>query len=124
MSLAEQITGVVLCRAGGRRLAFPASQVAAVEAWQEGEPLPHARHPFAQHAPRGRVLISLTGDGVVVDAIEVFQEAVPLLRAPRLLPRVAGGSLHGFATIRQELWPVMRLAEYSQYLASLEGALE
>jgi hypothetical protein len=98
--------------------------VAAVEAWHEGEPLPHARHPFPEHAPRGRVLISLTGDGVVVDAIEVFQEAVALLAAPPLLPRVAGGSLHGFATIRQELWPVLKLAEYSQYLASQEGALE
>ncbi len=124
MAGSQQISGVLLCRAGGRRIAFPASQVAAVEAWREGEPLPHARHPFPQHGPRGRVLISLTGDGVVVDAIEVFQEPVALMDAPPLLPRVAGGSLQGFATIRQELWPVLRLVEYSQYLASMEGAQE
>jgi len=123
LATGEQITGVLLCRAGGRRLAFPALQVAAVEAWQEGEALPHARHPFPEHAARGRVLISLTGDGVVVDAIEVFQEAVPLLPAPPLLLRGVGGSLQGFATILQELWPVLRLAEFSQYLSMLEGEL-
>ena len=119
----EQIAGVLLCRAGGRRLAFPASQVAAVEAWMEGEPLPHARHPFVEHAPRGRVLISLTGDGVVVDAIEVFPEPVAVLPAPPMLAREAGGSLSGFAAIRQELWPVLKLAEFSLYLSTLEGEL-
>jgi len=123
LTAGENITGVLLCRAGGRRLAFPAVQVAAVESWQEGEALPHARHPFPEHAARGRVLISLTGDGVVVDAIEVFQEPVPLMPAPPLLLRRAGGSVYGFATIRQELWPVLRLAEFSLYLALLEGEL-
>lgn len=119
----EQITGVLLCRAGGRRLAFAAAEVAAVEPWQDGEPLPHARHPFADHASRGRVLISLTGDGVVVDAIEVFQEPVTVLAAPPMLQTQAGGSLQGFATIRQELWPLLRLAEFSLYLSNLEGEL-
>ena len=123
MTAGEQISGVLLCRAGGRRLAFPAMQVAAVESWLEGEALPHARHPFPEHAARGRVLISLTGDGVVVDAIEVFQETVALLPAPPLLERGVGGSLQGFASIRQELWPVVRLAEFSQYLSMLEGEL-
>ena len=123
MTTPEQIAGVLLCRAGGRRLAFPAYDVAAVESWVEGEPLPHARHPFTDHAPKGRVLISITGDGVVVDAIEVFQEAVPLLSPPPMLSRGVGGSLKGFADIRQQLWPILRLAEFSQFLSTLEGEL-
>jgi hypothetical protein len=50
-----QVAGLLLCRAAGHRLAFPATQVVTVEAWSQSEPFPHARTAFELPADRGRV---------------------------------------------------------------------
>lgn len=114
-----QVAGLVLCRVAGNRLAFPASQVVTVQTWSPGEPFPHARSAFGLAAERGRVLLGASGDAVAVDAIEVLQDTVSLMPAPALLLRVAAGSLVGFAHARQELWPVLRVKEFSHLLLAL-----
>jgi hypothetical protein len=68
------------------------------------------------------VLISAEGDAVAVDAIEVLQESVAVMPLPALLARPLGSFVAGFVTARQELWPVLRVAEFSKYLASLPAA--
>lgn len=116
-----QVAGLVLCRVAGNRLAFPAAQVVTVELWTPAEPFPHARSAYGLSAERGRVLMGAGGDAVAVDAIEVLQDTVSLMPAPALLVRVTAGSLVGFVTARQELWPVLRVKEFSRLLLSLSG---
>ncbi len=117
----SKLGGVVLCRAGGHRLAFPASQVAVIEVWSEGgRPIPNAREAYALPTQPGRLLLSDTGDGVVVDTLEVATESADLLPSPRVLVGGAGGSLRGFLSARDQLWPVLQLADFSLYLAGLE----
>ncbi len=114
----ERVAGVVLCRVGDHRLAFPALQVVAIEAY-----VPSDRgHPQARVAfelpklPHGRTMLSEKGEAVVVDALEVQQESFPLLPPPTLMQAVLGGSLRGFATIQEQLWPVLELALFSRFL--------
>jgi hypothetical protein len=118
----EHLVGILLCRAGAHRLAFAAGDVVAVESWTEGDAFPHARQAFSLPGGQGRVLISATGDAVGVDAIEVFQEAVRLMAPPVLLVARFGGSLEGFISVNQSLWPVMRLSEFCRFLSSEKGA--
>jgi hypothetical protein len=114
------VAGWVLCRAGGFRVAFAAHQVLSVEAWHVGgPPAPHARAAFRLGAADGRMLISETGEVVVVDALEVFPDALPLLPVPPMLTRRAGGSLRGFVSVNKDLYPVLRLSEFSRFLAGL-----
>ena len=121
----EQEGGVVLCRAGGHRLAFFARQVVAIELWAKGgRTASHARQAFALPPEDGRVLLAETGPGVVVDAIEVASEPPALLPAPLMLLGGAGGALRGFLSMGNELWPVLRLPEFSRFLASSAPAGE
>ena len=113
-----RLTGILLCRAGEHRLGFAAIQVVAVEPWTEGEPVPHARQGFALAAARGRVLVSESGDSLGVDAIEVFREATDLMPPPRILVGGMGGSLRGFVRVKEKLWPILGLAEFSRFLSA------
>ena len=118
MAPREQVLGVLLCRVAEHRIAFPAAQVVAVEAWAENGSFPHARLAFQLAAGKGRVLISASGDAVAVDAIEVHTEALSLLPAPPILMGGLGGSLEGFVTAKEHLWPLLKLAEFSRFLSS------
>ena len=116
----DRLGGVVLCRVGAHRLAFLARQVAVIEVWgRGGRDVPHARMAYALPCGEGRLLLAENGDGVVVDALEVAQEAPPLLPAPQMLVGGAGGALRGFLSIGEELWPVLRLPEFSRFVAAL-----
>jgi hypothetical protein len=112
--------GVVLCRAGAHRLAFFARQVVAIELWGKGgRRVEHAREAFALPPESGRLLMAEGGFGVVVDAVEVAAEPPALMPAPLLLLGEAGGSVRGFLSMGGELWPVLRLPEFSRYLAGI-----
>ncbi|MBI3183383.1 MAG: protein CrdC [Myxococcales bacterium] len=126
----DQVSGLVLCRAGGHRLAFPAQQVAAIRPWSGGEAdgadastsvarCGHARLAFGLESGGSKVVLADSGHGVVVDALEVYQDALPLLPPPGLVLGGAGGALRGFVSVKEELFPVLRLAEFSRYLAAL-----
>lgn len=116
-----RVRGLVLCRAGGHPIAFPAEQVVQIDAWVEGVGgAKHARAAYALPPAEGRLLRGEEGDGVVVDALEIVQDALPLLPAPDLLRR-AGGWLRGFSAVRGELWPVLQLVEFSRFLATREA---
>lgn len=117
--------GVVLCRAGSHRLAFFARQVVAIELWAKGgRAVSHAREAFALPPASGRLLLAEGGFGVVVDAIEVAPDPPPLMPAPLMLLGEAGGALRGFLSMGNELWPVLRLPEFSRYLTRAAPAPE
>jgi len=110
--------GLVLCRTAEHRLAFGAAQVGSIELTSSRR-APNARAAWKLPDAPGKVLISETGDGVTVDALEVFSDAVALMPPPGVMVGGAGGSLRGFVTINDELWPVLRLAEFSRFLKGL-----
>ena len=116
----NQVTGLLLCKVAENRLAFPARQVSSVAPWRREAPAPHARAVFSLPAEKGRVLVATSGDTVAVDTIELFKEPLPLMAPPALIARVLGGSLAGFVTARQELWPVLQVAEFARFVASRE----
>lgn len=116
----DQVSGLVLCRAGEHRLAFLAHQVAEIEIADPTSRLRSARAAFGLSPQHGRALVAETGDGVVVDSVEVLQETLPLLAAPGIVAGEAGGALKGFVVLRDQLYPVLKLAEFSRYLATLE----
>ena len=112
MSSEPQLGGVVLCRVGQHRLAFPAQQVVTIEAYESsGQHYPLAHRAYALPSVQtGRALMGEAGDAVVVDALEVHQETLRLLPAPLLMRSAVGGSLQGFARVQEHLWPVLRLS--------------
>lgn len=120
----EQITGVVLCRVGGARLAFAARDVTALDRWIGGGKVPHAGAAFGEppHYAEARVLLAPQGEGVVVEALEIHDEPLPLLAPPGVLANGCGGSLTGFVVARSTLWPVLRLVEFSRFLSGGKGA--
>jgi hypothetical protein len=110
-----RVTGLLLCRAGPHRLAFLASHVAAIEASSRIS-CPQARQAFDLPPAPGRVLMTEEGASLAVDALEVHPEPLALMPPPRLVRGNAGGSLHGFVFAHEELWPVMKLREFSAFL--------
>jgi hypothetical protein len=112
---ASAVSGLLLCRAGPHRLAFPASHVAGIEAWSSLA-CPQARQAFSLPAAPGRVLMTEEGAALAVDAVEVTQEPVPLLPTPAMVKRHAGGSVFGFVTVQDALWPVLKLREFCDFL--------
>jgi hypothetical protein len=115
----REVRGVVLCRVGTHRVAFPAVEVTAIERVPSGpSPFADARMLLSQPLVQGRVLIGDHGSAVVVNALEIHQDAVVLLTVPPLLGRTAGRSLGGFILLREELWPVLRLHEFSKFIQS------
>jgi hypothetical protein len=116
------VAGLLLCRAADGRIAFHARDVVAVEAWQaELRHAPHARVAFGYSPERGRSLVSATGDAVGVDEVAVFAELTPLYKPPALLERALGGSIQGFIRAQEMLWPLLKLREFSRFLARSEA---
>ncbi len=102
------VEGVVLCLAGGHRLAALAREVVAIEA-PDGE-APWAGVGFdstATPAAEGRLLRHATG-GLVVDSLEVHGEPLALLPVPPALAD-ARATLLGFVEAAGHLWPVVSL---------------
>jgi len=114
----QVVDGLLLCRSGGHRLAFPASQVVAVEAYDPVLQAPDARLAFSLEAGRGRILIAESGEAVIVDEVQVHQETVPLLPPPSIAGAVATTWLQGFIHAREQLWPVLDLPGFSRYLSA------
>jgi hypothetical protein len=112
---AAAVSGLLLCRAGPHRLAFPASQVAGIEA-TSSLACPQARHAYALPSAPGRVLMTEEGAALAVDAVEVSPEPLPVMPAPAMVKRHAGGSVFGFVTVQDALWPVLKLREFSHFL--------
>lgn len=117
-----RVAGLVLCRVAEHRLAFPAEQVTIVRSWTEDDrEAPHARTAYELPAARGRVLSCDDGRAVVVDSIEVWQESVPLLAVPGLVPQKVARYMAGFAEVESALWPVLQLRAFSIYLSESAG---
>lgn len=116
---ALRVSGTLLCHAGEHRIAFPAVDVAVIDA-----PALHAgrarsaRQAFGESAGASRVLLAPSGETVGVDTLEIDSEMHRVLPMPVVMERMAGGSMLGFLYIRGELWPLVRLVEFENYLAS------
>ncbi|WP_224366189.1 protein CrdC [Hyalangium versicolor] len=114
-----RVSGTLLCHAGEYRIAFPAVDVAVIDA-----PALHAgrarsaRQAFGEAGGSARVLLAPSGETVGVDTLEIDAEMHRVLPMPALMERMAGGSLLGFLFIRGELWPLVRLVEFEHFLAS------
>lgn len=122
MSGTAKVYGLLLCRAGGHRLAFPAQQVVAVEAFDPVLDAPHARLAFSLAPEPGRTVIAETGEAVIVDEVQVLQEAVTLLPPPPISGRGSAGWLSGFVDANDALWPVLELADFCHFLAGMAAA--
>lgn len=120
MSAGEKVYGLLLCRCGDNRLAFPAQQVVAVEAFDPVLEAPHARSAFSLEPARGRTLIAESGESVIVDEVQVHQETMSLLRPPPIARGASSGWLKGFVSAREQLWPVLDLAHFSRFLGDFE----
>jgi hypothetical protein len=113
-----RVSGTLLCHAGGHRIAFPAVDVAVIDA-----PSLHAgrsrsaRQAFGESAGASRVLLAPSGETVGVDTLEIDAEVHWVMSPPPMLERIAGKSLLGFLYIRGELWPLVRLVEFEHFLA-------
>jgi hypothetical protein len=117
------VAGLLLCRAADGYLAFRARDVVQVEAWAASARSPHARLAFGYSPKQGRALVSADGDAVGVDEVSVFAEPATVLATPALLDRALGKSIAGFVYARDRLWPVLRLSEFSRFLAASGGPL-
>jgi hypothetical protein len=114
----RRITGMLLCRAGNHRVAFAAHEVATIESPSTFEGVVGlVCRAFGGVAGAERILVAASGEAVGVDALEIDSEPLPLLPAPALLGRVAGGSLRGFVQVRGGLWPLMSLVDFGRFLA-------
>jgi hypothetical protein len=113
-----RVSGTLLCHAGANRIAFPAVDVAVIDA-----PSLHAgrsrsaRQAFGEPAGASRVLLAPSGETVGVDTLEIDAEVYRVLPPSPVLEQVAGGSLLGFISVRGELWPLVRLVEFEHFLA-------
>lgn len=112
------VAGLLLCRAADGYLAFRARDVVQVEAWSASVRSPHARLAFGYSPKQGRALVSANGDAVGVDEVAVFAEPAAVLATPALLERALGQSISGFVYARERLWPLLRLSEFSRFLAA------
>lgn len=114
----RSITGMLLCRAGEHRVAFSAHEVATIESPSTfGGLAGSACRAFGAVTGSERILVAASGEAVGVDALEIDSEPLPLLPAPTLLTRLAGGSLRGFVQVRGALWPLMSLVDFGRFLA-------
>lgn len=115
----EEIEGLVLCRVGDFRVAFPAAAVGNIAAWDEGDvPQPMARRAFALPNAPGKLLVH-GGFSIVVDGLEVVSEPAPLMPVPALLFGAVGGALRGFVSISNALVPLLGLAEFADFVNRL-----
>jgi hypothetical protein len=113
-----RVSGILLCHAGTNRIAFPAVDVAVIDA-----PGLHAGRSrsasvgFGELAGASRVLLAPSGETVGVDTLEIDAELHRVLPLPAVLERVAGGSLLGFIWVRGVLWPLVRLVEFEHFIS-------
>ncbi len=113
------LIGTLLCHAGAHRIAFPAQDVAVIDTPDlHGGRLRSARQAFGEPPGAFRVLLAPSGETVGVDALEIDSEVHHVMAPPRVLERLAGGSVLGFIHARGLLWPVIRLVDFEHYLAS------
>jgi hypothetical protein len=113
-----RVSGTLLCHAGAHRIAFPAVDVAVIDApgLHSGRSR-SARQAFGEPAGASRVLLAPSGETVGVDTLEIDAEAYRVLPASPVLQLLAGGSLLGFISVRGVLWPLVRLVEFERFLA-------
>jgi hypothetical protein len=119
--MSGELLGLVLCRVGEHRLAFPANGVVQISDWALGGiPTPHARAAFSLPPGNGRCLEDGRG-GLVVDSLEIATDPLPLLPVPAMLLGAAGGALRGFILLSGELCPVLAVSEFAQFLSRGEA---
>ena len=114
-----RVSGILLCHAGKNRIAFPAVDVAVIDA--PGLHAGRARAAsmaFGVVAGASRVLLAPSGETVGVDTLEIDAEIHRVLPLPPVLERVAGGSLLGFISVRGVLWPLVRLVEFERFISA------
>ncbi|MBS1151208.1 MAG: hypothetical protein H6Q89_2906 [Myxococcaceae bacterium] len=112
----DQLEGLVLCRVGDHRIAFPASNVEQISEWALGDrPVPQARAAFSLPPANGRCVEDGLG-GLVVDSLEIASDPLPLLPVPAMLLGAVGGALRGFVLLADQLCPVLSVTEFAQYL--------
>ena len=114
----EVIEGLVLCRVGTDRLAVPAHEVTAFEVAVPGAPYAGTGFSPGALAPADARLLRHHDASLVVDAVEVHAERLPLLAVPMLLGGQAlkgawSGALFGFVETGGLLWPVLSLERLS-----------
>lgn len=124
MERTEHISGLVLCHAGGQRLAIPASEVDAFELASAGTRYAGAAFRSADGSAGGIEAEARAPDDakalrhgeltLAVDRVEVFSQPVPRLPVPIALSGAWGGALLCFVECAGELWPVVSLERLAQ----------
>ncbi len=109
----DQIEGLVLCRVGDDRLAIRAQEISAFELPQPGAPYAGEGFSAGARPPADAKLLRHHDTALVVDAVEVHAERLPLLAVPAVLARAWGGALFGFVETGGLLWPVLSLERFS-----------
>ena len=113
----DHVEGLVVCRVGDFRLAFPATTVVRISEWTPGDaPAVHARTAFQLPPGAGRLVEEETGS-LVVDSLEIATESVRLLPVPAILLGEVGGALVGFIELSGALCPVLSVGEFSRYVS-------
>jgi hypothetical protein len=119
MSATETVVeGVVLCRVGGDRLAVLAGDVVGVELADAKCPYAGRLFDGAASSPADARLLRHELSGLVVDALEVHPERIPMLSVPPVLKFMVGGALMGFVLAGGALWPVVSLPALSRHLSA------
>ena len=119
--MTEDLEGLVLCRVGEHRFAFPAASVVQISDWSlGGAPIPHARAAFALAPTSGRCVEDGRG-GLIVDSLEIASDRIAMMPVPAMLLGAVGGSLRGFIVFGGELCPVLAVTEFAQYLVRTDG---
>jgi hypothetical protein len=115
----DEVEGLVVCRVGEHRLAFPAASVGNIAAWEMGDvPAPMARQAFSLPSAPGKMLVH-GAFSLVVDGLEIITEPAPFMITPLLLKGAAGGALRGFVSVSNALIPLFGLAEFSRFVVAL-----
>ncbi|RKG72392.1 protein CrdC [Corallococcus terminator] len=117
MPRAARVEGTLLCHVGPHRLAFEANEVASIAA--PGDTWVSARRAFREASGAQRVLVTLTGEAVGVDGLEIDAEVLSVLPPSPVVAGASGGSLRGFVLTRGVLWPLVHLDGFERYLRGL-----
>lgn len=114
--MAETIEGLVLCQAGGHRLAFAAAEITGIDLWNRtAAGIPYARAAFGLPAAAGRLVLNASA-AVVVDALEISSESAQALPVPPALRSAAGGAIVAFVMMQGLLWPLLALVPFARYV--------
>ena len=114
--MSDQLEGLVLCRVGDHRLAFPAASVVQITEWAIGDAaVPQARVAFSLPLAAGRCVEDGMG-GLVVDSLEIASDPLPILPVPAMLLGAVGGALRGFVLLADQPCPVLSVTEFAHFL--------